>query len=246
MSNQRDPVQHRSPDPRRRPQSAGQPQGVSPGELRQTQGGRDIGIADADKFCIFNRRLSASICAINLSDRMAKSSSRTPKSNQRASACHEAPGRETWVQAASLFTLCIPALARSGKTSGPSFSIPFEFARDRGSLLISARINNRPVSLIVDTGSSHTIVRPSVAAVNPPDLAPPRVGGGIIGGAIGREVTLEVGRQVWQRRRVAVMDLSPVLSVYQESIDGVLGIDCLLEFSQSVINLKDRTVTFVS
>jgi hypothetical protein len=89
-------------------------------------------------------------------------------------------------------------------------------------------------------------VRPSVAGVNPAELAPPTAGAGIIGDAVGREVTLEVGRQVWQRRRVAVMDLSPMLSAYRETIDGLLGIDFFLEFSQSVINLKDRTVTFVA
>jgi hypothetical protein len=155
--------------------------------------------------------------------------------------------RQACAKAASLFTLCMaPALGGSGKDGGIGLSVPFEFARDRGSLLISARINSRTALLIVDTGSAHTIVRPSVAGVNATDLAPPLAGAGIIGDAVGREVTLEVGRHVWQRRRVAVMDLSPMLSAYQEAIDGLLGMDFLLEFSQSVINLKDRTVTFVS
>lgn len=72
------------------------------------------------------------------------------------------------------------------------------------------------------------------------------VGIGISGDAVGSEVTLELGRHVWQRRRVAVMDLSPILSAYQEPVDGLLGMDFFLEFSQSVINLKERTITFVS
>lgn len=113
-------------------------------------------------------------------------------------------------------------------------------------MLISARINSKPALLIVDTGSAHTIVRPSVAGVNPRELAPPLVGAGIIGDAVGREVTLEVGRQVCQRRGVAVMDLSPMLAAYRETIDGLLGMDFFLEFSQCVINLKDRTVTLVA
>jgi hypothetical protein len=155
--------------------------------------------------------------------------------------------RQTCARAASLITLSIArALGRDGKGGGIGFSVPFEFAQERGSLLISARINSKPVLLIVDTGSAHTIVRPPVAGVNPAELAPPRVGAGIMGDAVGREVTLEVGRQLWQRRRVAVMDLSPMLSAYRETIDGLLGMDFFLEFSQSVINLKDRTVTFVA
>jgi hypothetical protein len=155
--------------------------------------------------------------------------------------------RQICAKAASLITLCIsPALGRSGKSGGVGLSVPFEFAQGRGSMLISARINSKPALLIVDTGSAHTIVRPSVAGVNPRELAPPLVGAGIIGDAVGREVTLEVGRQVWQRRGVAVMDLSQMLAAYRETIDGLLGMDFFLEFSQCVINLKDRTVTFVA
>jgi hypothetical protein len=155
--------------------------------------------------------------------------------------------RQTCAKAASLITLGIaPALGREGKSGGDGLSVPFEFAQGRGSMLISARINNKPARLILDTGSANTIVLPSVAGVNPAELTPPRVGAGIMGDAVGREVTLEVGRQVWQRRRVAVMDLSRILSAYRETIDGLLGIDFFLEFSQSVINLKARMVTFVA
>jgi hypothetical protein len=155
--------------------------------------------------------------------------------------------RQTCAQAASLITLSIAhAVGRDGKGAGIGLSVPFEFAQGRGSMLIPARINSKPALLIVDTGSAHTIVRPSFAGVSPAELAPPLVGAGVMGDAVGREVTLEVGRQVWQRRRVAVMDLSPVLSAYRETVDGVLGMDFFLQFSQSVINLKDRTVRFVA
>lgn len=77
------------------------------------------------------------------------------------------------------------------------------------------------------------------------ELVAPRAGGGVIGDAVGREVTLEVGQRQWQRRRVAVMDLSQTLSVYKERIDGLLGLDVLLEFSQAVIHFKNRLVTLV-
>src|SRR5579872_2184308 len=155
--------------------------------------------------------------------------------------------RQACAKAASLCTLAIaPALAGSGKDAVHGLSIPFEFAKDRGSLLVSARINSRPALLILDTGSAHTILLPSSAGVNRKGLARPMLGIGISGDAVGSEVTLEVGRHVWQRRRVAVMDLSPILSAYQETVDGLLGMDFFLEFSQSVINLKDRTITFVS
>jgi len=133
---------------------------------------------------------------------------------------------------------------RKGRGKAEPLSIPFDFAVGRGSLLIRVRINRQAALLIVDTGSSHTILRPSVAGVNASELGLPRTGGVVIGDALGQEVALEVGQQVWPHRLVAVMDLSAVLSAYQERIDGVLGIDFLLEFSQTVIDLKGRRITF--
>lgn len=119
-------------------------------------------------------------------------------------------------------------------------TIPFQLAAGRSSLLIEARIDHRAVTLIMDTGSSHTILRPPVAGVNPAELARPRTGAGVVGDAVGRLVTLEIGPRVWQRRLVSVMDLSAALAAYREKIDGVLGIDLLLEFSQTTIDFKNR------
>ena len=156
--------------------------------------------------------------------------------------------RETLVRAAWLVTaFATPSRGqRAGNGNGRQLTVPFDFAADRGSLLVRARINNRAAFLIVDTGSSHTILRPAAAGVSPAELRAPRTGAGVIGDAVGREVTLEVGQWVWQRRRVSVMDLSAALSTYQEEIDGLLGIDFFLEFSQAVVDLKKRAFTFIS
>ena len=137
------------------------------------------------------------------------------------------------------------AQASPANKNNQELTIPFDFAADRGSLLVHARINGRAALLIVDTGSSHTILRPSAAGVNPAELVAPRTGAGVIGDAVGREITLEVAQRVWVRRRVSVMDLTAALSTYREKIDGLLGLDFLLEFSQAEINLKARSITLV-
>ena len=147
--------------------------------------------------------------------------------------------RQTCVRAASLIAAFVTPV------QGQELTIPFDFAADRGSLLVRARVDNRPVLLIVDTGSSHTILRPSAVGMSAAELAAPRSGAGVIGDAVGREVTLEVGAREWRRRKVSVMDLSQILSAYRERIDGLLGLDFLLEFSQAVIHLKKRVVTFI-
>jgi hypothetical protein len=63
-----------------------------------------------------------------------------------------------------------------------------------------------------------------------------------MGDAVGREVTLQVGNWKWQKRRVSVMDLSQVFTVYQQQIDGVLGLDFFQEFSSVTINMKNKTI----
>lgn len=155
--------------------------------------------------------------------------------------------RETYIRAASLVAAFVtPAPGqRQGNVNRKELTIPFDFAVGRGSILVRVRIDSRPAVLIVDTGSAHTILRPSIAGVSPSELAAPRSGAGVVGAAVGREVTLEIGQRVWPRRRVAVMDLSRSLAAYREKIDGLLGMDFFLEFSRAIIHLKDRRFTFV-
>jgi len=147
--------------------------------------------------------------------------------------------RQTIRRVAALFAP--PAL----RAASPSIVVPFQYAAERGSILIHARINKKPALLVVDTGSSHTIVRPALLDINPAAISRASASAGVIGDAIGQEVSLELGGDVWSRRRVSVMDLTAVLAAYKEPIDGLLGLDFLFEFSQAILNLKERKVTFV-
>jgi predicted aspartyl protease len=143
-----------------------------------------------------------------------------------------------------IVTGTIPSILPKSGRAAAEVAVPFDFASERGSLLIRARVNRQDVRLILDTGAAHTILRPAVAGVNPAELAAPKVGAGFTGDAVGREVTLEVGTHV-ARQVVSVMDLSTVLAAYREKIDGLLGMDFLLQFSEAVINLKSRAITLV-
>jgi hypothetical protein len=149
--------------------------------------------------------------------------------------------RQTFWKAGALLA---SALARA-QDEPRSVRVPFQHAAGRGSILIQARVNGKPAVLIVDTGSSHTILRPALLRIATSELARPRTGGGVVGDAIGREVALEVGEHVWPRRRVSVMDLTQVLAAYTERIDGLLGLDFFLDHSQAIINFKDRAITFI-
>ncbi len=124
-----------------------------------------------------------------------------------------------------------------------SLRVPFQYAAGLGSLLIRARINGKPAVLILDTGASHIIVRPAFLGIAPEALARPHARGGITGDAVADEVTLELGGQVWQRRRVSVMDLTNVLAPYKEPVDGLLGLDFLFDFSQAALDFQQRVIT---
>jgi len=139
-----------------------------------------------------------------------------------------------------------PAVGRGqGSQNDGELTVPFEYAAGRGSMLIRARVDNRPAILIVDTGSTHTILRPSAVGMSAAELQTPQLAGGFIGDAVGCEITLEIGQRTWRRRRVTVMDLSQTLSVYKERIDGLLGLDLLFEFSQVAFHLKTHSITLI-
>jgi len=125
--------------------------------------------------------------------------------------------------------------------------VHFEFA-SRGSLFIRVRVNGKRAAFIVDTGSTYTVIRRELIGIEPGELSPtplPNSGAGYQGDAIGKEVTLEVGDHTWKKRPVVVMELSQILQAYSERIDGVLGLDFFVEYSQVTIDMKNRTITFV-
>ena len=126
--------------------------------------------------------------------------------------------------------------------------VPFECASNRNSILLKVRINDKPALLILDTGSAHTVLQPALLGISPSELEPTHLsgsGGGFVGDALGQEVSFQLGSWKWQKRKVAVMDLSEVLSSYKERIDGVLGLDFFKEFRSMAINFKEKTITFV-
>jgi hypothetical protein len=124
--------------------------------------------------------------------------------------------------------------------------VPFEYAKGRNSILLSVRINAKPALLVLDTGVAHTVLCPEVAGIDRKELVPTQTDAGVgrfSDDAVGHEVALQVGNLKWEKRRVALMDLSQVLSAYQEKIGGILGMDFLNEFSLVTINTKDQTLT---
>jgi len=130
------------------------------------------------------------------------------------------------------------------KASGPQDGIPFELNPKFGSILIKAQVNGRPAKLVVDTGSSNTILSSELLQVRPLATAhadAPAHGSGYVGSGGWAKATLEVGTTKWSDRRVLVMnDFQDMSNTLQERVDGIIGADVLREFDSVVIDFKHR------
>jgi gag-polyprotein putative aspartyl protease len=124
----------------------------------------------------------------------------------------------------------------------PQSGIPFEVNQNFGSILIRAQVNGKPATLVVDTGSSHTILSSELLQVRPLALEhadAPAKGSGYVGSAGWAKATVEVGTITWQDRRVLVMsDFQEISKSMKRRVDGILGEDVLKEFDFVGIDFK--------
>ena len=120
--------------------------------------------------------------------------------------------------------------------------IPFELNRLFGSILIQAQVNGHPATLVVDTGSSHTILSSELLQVRLLGLEHadrPAKGSGYVGTAGWAKATIDVGTLRWADRRVLVMhDFQEISNSMKQRVDGILGEDVLKEFGSVVIDFK--------
>jgi hypothetical protein len=124
----------------------------------------------------------------------------------------------------------------------PRSDIPFEMNRQFGSILIRAQVNGQPATLLVDTGSSRTILSSDFVRLSPLLLEPaptPVKGSGLVGNAGWFKATMEVGGVSWAKREVLVMNgIRDISNSLNERIDGILGQDILKEFRSVLIDFK--------
>ena len=142
---------------------------------------------------------------------------------------------------ASVFSLALglAALAQPPKEK----EIPFEKSSAFGLILVRAEANGRPVVLIVDTASDHTILSSELLGVLPRsanNAAFTSKGSGFRGAGVFAITTLKVGPFTWRDRRVVAMDLHELSKSLGQKIDGLLGIDFFSDFEVVAVDLKNR------
>ena len=126
----------------------------------------------------------------------------------------------------------------------PRSGIPFETNRNSSAILIAARVNGQAATLIVDTGSSNTILSSELLQVRSSALERadgPAKGSGFVGTAGWAKATVEVGAHKWRDRKVLAMnDFQEISNSMKQRVDGILGADVLKEFDSVVIDFKHR------
>jgi len=109
-------------------------------------------------------------------------------------------------------------------------------------ILVRVEVNGRPAVLIVDTGSSQTIISSELGDVATRALRENGVyghkGSGLTGAGVFKTATLRVGAITWRDHRVIVMDMHELSKSLEQEIDGLLGMDFLSEFGLVVIDSK--------
>lgn len=123
------------------------------------------------------------------------------------------------------------------------FELPFELDPQHSAILIAAEVNGKPVTLILDTGATQTILDAAVVGLSNVDLKMSRFAGsgpGLHGEAMWAEARLKLGSRTWHDQRVVAMNLSALASRYRRPIHGILGQDILCQFNRVTIDFRAR------
>ena len=110
-------------------------------------------------------------------------------------------------------------------------------------ILVDAKIDGRPVTLLVDTGANRTILNAkSFGRASLPVSQPFNQGAGIIGNALRLRVGLEIANQILFSQHVSVMNLEDLSKRFGIPFDGLLGQDILDQFRSVRIDYKTHVI----
>ncbi len=127
--------------------------------------------------------------------------------------------------------------------------LPFELDPRYSAILVSAEINGKPVTLILDTGATQTILDAQLLGLTNLDLKMSRFSGsgpGLRGEAVWATARVKLGARVWHDQRIVAMNLKELTPRYGRPIHGILGQDILSQFDRVTINYRNKTIRLES
>jgi hypothetical protein len=145
---------------------------------------------------------------------------------------------------ALLISLClaVPVYAAT-------LELSFELDSRHDAILLSAELNGKPVTLLLDTGSTYTVLDAQLLGLTNLDLKISRFsssGPGLRGEALWATARLRLGVRVWHDQRIVAMNLKELTTRYGRPIHGILGQDILRQFDRVTIDFPARTLLLSS
>ncbi len=143
-----------------------------------------------------------------------------------------------------LLTVTLTTSLLSG-TSGKQTTIDYQQSQQFHAILVVARVNGKPVVLVVDTGSDRTIVSPRL--VGSRELSKrfqvsfPAAHRSAVS-AWGK-ATIQLGNEIWQDHKVVLQDEGQLRHIFNQQLDGILGQDILGQFRRVTIDSESHTIT---
>lgn len=122
-------------------------------------------------------------------------------------------------------------------------TVPFRTAQTF--ILVQAKVNGNPATLLLDTGANRTIVSIKIYGTAQFTLQRMRQnsnGPGHVGESVRLTADVALANRVWVGQPVSVMNLEDLKQELGVNFDGLLGEDLLREFRSVRINYKTRVI----
>lgn len=124
---------------------------------------------------------------------------------------------------------------------GEAVFLPFRSVHSL--ILVEAKVNGDPATLLLDTGANNTIISARLYGnVQAPHVELTSKGPGIVGNALRLHADLEFAGRLLFSQPVSVMNLGDLPQRLGTQFDGLLGQDILRQFSSVRINYRTHLI----
>jgi hypothetical protein len=130
------------------------------------------------------------------------------------------------------------------------FTVRFELLPQRGLIVLQGTVNDKPATMILDTGTELTMVDREFLKLDekkfPKEVRKAREEwAGVWTGRRMKVKELTIGRHQFLEKEIWVVDLGPTSRTLDRKIDAIVGMDALRKFDEVTLSLKKRELRLI-